>query len=165
MPERDWEKDWKLHQEVVRGPWRIEQSNDGRCYVASSTGFWIDVGYSPRTARFIAEAREALPYWLQRVKELEDALRQCVEALELSSHKELCKMTVGPYDLIDYAKRVLEGERNDVDGLGLESLVESGANQSLGKGGQSRMPSAHPAGEGMGRDDGAEMGRRAWHTE
>lgn len=50
---------------------------------------------------------------LKRVKELEDALRQCVEALEFCSHQELCKMTVGPYDLIDYAKQVLGVERGD----------------------------------------------------
>lgn len=76
----------------------------------------VEDGKWDENTEFIAEAREALPYWLQRVKELEDALRQCVEALEFCSHKELCKITVGPYDLIDYAKHVLEVERNDVDG-------------------------------------------------
>jgi len=32
-------------------------------------------------AKFIAEAREALPYWLQRVKELEGALKLAYKAL------------------------------------------------------------------------------------
>lgn len=87
-PAHDWERDWELSESLT--DW----------------GNWYSVEDIAKHVRKVNEAQAAMQYWLQRVRELEDALRQCVEALEFCSHKELCKMTVGPYDLIDYAKHV-----------------------------------------------------------
>lgn len=73
--ERNWEKDWEMCQGVVRPPWKVDKDSEGRYYVYTDTGIWIEVGYAPSVAQFIAQAREALPYWLQRVRELEEQLK------------------------------------------------------------------------------------------
>ncbi|MGB9792813.1 MAG: hypothetical protein ACPLTR_09605 [Thermacetogeniaceae bacterium] len=64
MPERDWAKDWELCQRATLGPWRAE-------VYAQRVMPYICEHVNSADAHFIAEAREALPYWLQRVRELE----------------------------------------------------------------------------------------------
>jgi hypothetical protein len=110
MPERDWEKDWELCQEAVSGPWRVEvcgidfTNGNARHFVKTPGGLWIDVGYAPKTAGFIAESREGWPAALEertrlaeRVKELEaknkrlrDALRYvCLGLCDYEYHKRV----------------------------------------------------------------------------
>ena len=99
MSERDWLRDWELVAHADPGPWRFEIDyfepdefigNDKAIVswwgVVADThdagDFKIIVANQPcldlyeldeqevANMHFIAEAREALPYWLQRYKEL-----------------------------------------------------------------------------------------------
>lgn len=118
---RDWQKDWELCQAAQPGPWLFEpgefecnlecqeeqncddEERQNTCpHYRQRTGanipkiFTIDCGdfdgLNNVDAHFISEAREALPYWLQRVKELEaqrslvrkglEKLRDILKALE-----------------------------------------------------------------------------------
>lgn len=79
-PARDWAKDWEICERATPGPWKHED----RFYIrvpgvlqSLAVLNWDE----ERNGRFIAEAREALPYWLQRVKELEEVLRLAYRAL------------------------------------------------------------------------------------
>lgn len=65
MPERDWQKDWELCMKATPGPWKAE-------VFAQRVMPYICEHVIGVNARFIAEAREALPYWLQRVRELKE---------------------------------------------------------------------------------------------
>lgn len=87
MSERNWQKDWELCQRATPGPWYVGKrskyaifTDNGRdvlgnkCKklpVASTVYGYRGLGNRERDAEFIAEAREALPYWLQRVRVLE----------------------------------------------------------------------------------------------
>ncbi|BCV23316.1 hypothetical protein [Gelria sp. Kuro-4] len=64
MPERDWQKDWELCEKADPEPWYAE-------VYAQRVMPYICEHATPGNVRFIAEARSALPYWLQRVRELE----------------------------------------------------------------------------------------------
>jgi hypothetical protein len=64
---RDWQKDWELCQAATPGPWRAE-------VYAQRIMPYICEHVNAADARFIAEAREAIPYWLQRVRKLETLL-------------------------------------------------------------------------------------------
>lgn len=77
MSERDWLRDWELVAHADPGPWRdvIDEV---------FAGWWIFSSKGAETVQFIAEAREALPYWLQRVRELERAIKSFVEVCELA---------------------------------------------------------------------------------
>lgn len=71
MPERDWEKDWKLCEQRYSRPedWLVATIYNSEGKIISSKV------YLPN-ARLVMEAREALSYWLQRVRELE---KECSE--------------------------------------------------------------------------------------
>lgn len=89
MVERDWQRDWELAKRATPGPWIVRKAN-GR------PGVWVKGGakiasveapdFPPvledegrlQNATFIAEAREALPYWLQRVKKIERLLKHAL---------------------------------------------------------------------------------------
>lgn len=77
MVKRDWQKDFNLTMRATSGPWRAE-------IYARRVMPYICEHIDPADASFIAEAREALPYWLQRVRKLEDLLDRilaiCVDA-------------------------------------------------------------------------------------
>lgn len=90
---RDWQKDWEMSQAATLGPWvvtidgygkvvgvmpDIEAVHDGCIFVAKNS----DRPRFKEDCKFIAESREALPYWLQRVKELEAQAVVMREALE-----------------------------------------------------------------------------------
>jgi len=60
---------------IVREPHYRNRNGSGRVYKAWGQGRKA----IENDMRFIAEAREALPYWLQRAKELEDFLRWLFE--------------------------------------------------------------------------------------
>ena len=99
MSERDWQKDWDLCQRATPGPWRFEvyyiKPNDflrndrpivswwgvvagthdaGDFEVIVANESCVDIyeldEQEVANMHFIAEAREALPYWLRRYKEL-----------------------------------------------------------------------------------------------
>jgi len=96
MTERDWQKDWDLCQRATPGPWKwvyykwsdiyaLEGPQDETILDDGSYNEEYDAPGDPLISpndpngQFIAEAREALPYWLQRVRELEGD----IEALEI----------------------------------------------------------------------------------
>ena len=91
MTERDWQKDWEMCQRAIPGPWRwvYYKWTDIYALVGPRDETILDDGSyrgeydSPGerlitpddpTGQFIAEAREALPHWLQRARELEATL-------------------------------------------------------------------------------------------
>ncbi len=92
MSNRDWQKDWKTCQYGIPGPWFYHvPGRDGEWagYVYSgATGERVAYDVSFDDGMFIAEAREALPYWLQRVRELEEENSKLREALQniISKH-------------------------------------------------------------------------------
>jgi len=89
MAKRDWARDWELCMRATFGRWQVngdaytwdgELNKYASSWVETPTGTWRQYKLNPTgsamiqqeaDARFIAEAREALPYWLQRVRELE----------------------------------------------------------------------------------------------
>lgn len=90
---RDWQKDWEISQAATPGPWvitidgygrivgvmpDIEVIHDGCIFVAKDP----DRPRFEEDCRFIAESRAALPYWLQRVKELETQVAALRETLK-----------------------------------------------------------------------------------
>lgn len=93
MPERDWQKDWEICQQASPEPWEACEAEDG-CGLVWSGDFPVATTNTDnevegiksskerklRDAEFIAAAREALPYWLERVKELEEMLQGCLLA-------------------------------------------------------------------------------------
>jgi len=84
---RNWARDWELCQKATSGPWKWskwsskDEGYTGMVYyenghevslmgVGSECDDDYDIYIKESDARFIAEAREALPYWLRRYKEL-----------------------------------------------------------------------------------------------
>jgi len=74
MSERDWQKDCELCQRATPGPWKALK---GRTFVHLKLGErriieapYTDMAQDDIDFSFIAESREALPYWLRRYKEL-----------------------------------------------------------------------------------------------
>lgn len=106
MLKRDWEKDWKLCQCATPGPWEVElvtPSPPGKIehfereWICECGSVWEDgvqlVYVFPRVevevatslkddAEFIANSREALPYWLQQARKLEEENRKLREAIK-----------------------------------------------------------------------------------
>jgi len=88
MSERDWQVDWELCWPhggcVAPPPWKVED----RTVWYKGIVAWHPLVYGSRCTQhdlqFITEAREALPYWLQRVQELEEenARLKALAALE-----------------------------------------------------------------------------------
>jgi hypothetical protein len=92
MPERDWQRDWELCENKIEAVWafyrlRRDPYDDRKPWAELSD--------------FFAFAREALPYWLQRVRELEAdiawLLQEYGESEELMSEdavelKERCRV-------------------------------------------------------------------------
>ncbi len=89
MSERNWRKDWELPQKVTPGPWKVKFSeypyligiyDCGVITHDSKPIVWMERCRANEQLRydleFIAESREALPYWLQRVRELEAQVKQ-----------------------------------------------------------------------------------------
>lgn len=86
---RDWQEDMKMCEKASPEPWRVEQleymGNRGMVQETVIDGVTSEI-YNEEDARFIAEAREALPYWLQQYaaeKERADKLQT-----ELSEYTE-----------------------------------------------------------------------------
>jgi len=73
MDNRNWQKDWELCQKATPGPW-----------LESELG---EMGMLIWDAKFTAAAREALPYWLKRVQELEAQVEWCKWAEECPKSK------------------------------------------------------------------------------
>lgn len=101
MSSRDWQQDWELCEKATPGPWKamihdsaMINGSPADCKVWTddklicslpisdmlirhpTTGIIGVIKQPGANAQFISEAREALPYWLQRVKELEGELER-----------------------------------------------------------------------------------------
>lgn len=133
MLERDWQKDWELcekatgpwyaipHPDYKNANWRVDTRPDVP---------WANFGQvaymSAENAQFIAEARQALPYWLQRARELEEALMGLIGALGLQRPDEEIVADYGMlgFHALERAKKVLDalttrclfGRRENADG-------------------------------------------------
>ncbi len=111
MYERDWQKDWELCEKATLGPWATRITHNmspsdskvssceivalepGETYPSEKSyciaklvpyGAWAYGEFKEhvvRDAQFIAEARQALPYWLQWVRELEQERMELEEVL------------------------------------------------------------------------------------
>lgn len=91
MSQRDWQKDWEMCEKATPGKWICIKvrpvSHTSEFYeVRAGIAVVLDSGQkcyinticstsNRHDAEFIAEAREALPCWLQRVRELEDEVK------------------------------------------------------------------------------------------
>lgn len=88
--ERDAEKDLAMCEAATLGPWEWEELNrfimGGDTVVASVVGGDEVTGpyvyLADNDARFITEAREALPYWIQRAVAAEAEAQRFRAALE-----------------------------------------------------------------------------------
>lgn len=93
MSERNWEKDWELCQKASPSPWRVVGKDSWKLKgfpqveINTPEGHYFPVNFEC-DAIFIAEARDALPYWLQRVRELEAQVAVMREVLELCIPKD-----------------------------------------------------------------------------
>jgi len=85
---RDWQKDWEMCQKATPEPWEYDGMHN-EIVTPREDNYWLIISecrsapdqeyqcdkfghqYDANFA-FIAEARQALPYWLQRVRELEE---------------------------------------------------------------------------------------------
>ena len=106
MSERDWQKDWELCQRATPGKWEVVAANSEGPYMVRMPypkgGMWygIRMVFWKEDAEFITAAREALPYWLQRVREMENEKRQLVvelchdEAITMSRAAEILGITL-----------------------------------------------------------------------
>ena len=77
MSERDWQKDWETCERATSGKWEMVSANcpEGPYmirmpYPKGGTWYGVRMIAWKEDAEFIAESREALPYWLRRYKEL-----------------------------------------------------------------------------------------------
>lgn len=95
MSERNWEKDWELCQKASPSLWRVVGKDSWKLKgfpqveINTPEGHYFPVNFEC-DAIFIAEARDALPYWLQRVRKLE----QVAEAAKRKRNLEIERMKV-----------------------------------------------------------------------
>lgn len=84
---RDWQKDMQMCEVVTPGPWIVWEDDGDVKVQAVAEGPNIanfgryGWGVMPE-AKFTAEVRTALPYWLQEAKTLQDKLKELVEIIE-----------------------------------------------------------------------------------
>lgn len=68
MPDRDWQKDWELCEKA-----RVSHVED---LWGTLTPFMQVPAFNAYHMQLMREADEALPYWLARVRELEEQMRE-----------------------------------------------------------------------------------------
>lgn len=82
MNKRSWLNDWEICQKATPGKWEVVAANSEGPYLIRMPfpkgGTWYGIRQIAwkKDAEFIAMAREALPYWLKRVEELEYAIAE-----------------------------------------------------------------------------------------
>lgn len=118
MPERDWQKDWEACQKATPGPWYViphpEYRNASWRVDTNPDAPWVNFGQlaymSAENAQFVTVAREALPYWLQQVQEMKEALMGLIGALGLQRSDEEIVADYGMLGLhaLERAKRVVK---------------------------------------------------------
>lgn len=84
---RDAEKDLQMCEAATAGPWQTSQHDQYSLDIVSvpeqEVICWTDsFGQGARDGYFIAEAREALPHWIQRAVVAEEEAKRFREALE-----------------------------------------------------------------------------------
>lgn len=85
---RDAEKDLAMCEAATAGPWQTSQHDQYSLDIVSMPEqeviCWTDsFGQGARDGYFIAESREALPYWIQRAVAAEEREKKLVAALQL----------------------------------------------------------------------------------
>jgi len=89
---RDWQADWELCEKATSGPWWVDDKTIWRKGVSIAHALAYGSRCTQDDLVFIAAAREALPYWLQRARELEIENRR----LKAVAEDEGEKMTTCP---------------------------------------------------------------------
>lgn len=85
---RNAAKDLAMCEAATPGPWKTSQHDEYSLDIVSvpeqEVICWTDsFGQGARDGYFIAEAREALPYWIKRAVAAETEVKKLAEALEL----------------------------------------------------------------------------------
>lgn len=84
---RDAEKDLAMCEAATPGEWGVTADKFfANTSAVSSKGYGIGYGLKEGDAQFISEAREALPYWIDRAVSLEkevDMLRDALEKIDI----------------------------------------------------------------------------------
>jgi hypothetical protein len=87
---RNWQKDWELCEKATPGPWDTHDGDifdDGLRVFEESDGGTVASQLYEEDAQFIAEAREALPYWLTKYRELYERTIDELSRVELEKEK------------------------------------------------------------------------------
>lgn len=130
MAERNWREDWELTKRATPGPWEYFQGDligaNGKglqCFTKIFPREWGPFWCNQNDPEFIAEAREALPYWLQRVRELEarlaetqEVLRKIINSRPLHFGLDYVEMRV-PRAALEDARKLLRGIGTDAASL------------------------------------------------
>lgn len=132
MSERDWQKDWELAMRATPGPWGydydfttepinayIHMKEDGKCVGLAIAKVFRGARERCNDTEFIAEAREALPYWLQRVRELEEAIRNFLRAYKLAEETGV-RLSITPtmWEAFEELRKAYTGRSKTTDGGG-----------------------------------------------
>lgn len=118
--QRDAEKDLAMCEAATLGPWEWEELNrfimGGDTVVASVVGGDEVTGpyvyLADNDARFITEAREALPYWIQRAQAAEAALRWYAD----QNNYSIPHLGCSPKVMADRGKRA-HNTLNEIEGV------------------------------------------------
>jgi len=80
VSKRDWEKDWELCQKAPGGVWSRVKGLNWDCWTIGIIEHHQALPFRGEEAEhawnFIENAREALPYWLQQVRKLEERIEE-----------------------------------------------------------------------------------------
>ena len=101
MTERDWQADWELAMRATPGSWKALK---GRTFVHLKLGErriieapYTDMAQDDIDFSFIAESREALPYWLNQM--LDVVMSLCHEGvMTMSRAREILGVTLHEAD-------------------------------------------------------------------
>jgi len=104
MTERDWQKDWETCERATSGKWEMVSANcpEGPYmirmpYPKGGTWYGVRMIAWKEDAEFIAEAREALPYWLNQM--LDVVMSLCHEGvMTMSRAREILGVTLHEAD-------------------------------------------------------------------
>ena len=100
----------------------LQQENNGW----QERYYELDAGHSRLFKDFckLQKENEQLQAQVTRVREAlrkaRETLAECIDALELCTHSELCKIVISPYDMINDAKQTLAAIDKVIGGLSHE---------------------------------------------
>ena len=115
---RNWARDWDLCEKATYGKWEMVSANcpEGPYmirmpYPRGGTWYGVRMIAWKEDAEFIAEAREALPYWLNQM--LDVVMSLCHEGvMTMSRAREILGVTLHEADKLyaEWLKTYIEGK-------------------------------------------------------